>query len=346
VAPGGAAGAPVPPTAAATDDDGALPREIQKLAFEVAVRINRVTPVTPTSLVTMAMLGTGARALTLEEITATVASFVRFVEDRSLPTTEGVHLDTAAAVRSVLEALIRHKVVTAFTEGPEPVYQIAPDQQIAAAYYRNTIAHFFLTPAIAELALLEASEARSPGDPRPAITVFWDEVMELRDLLKHDFFFPDKDAHRREVADELARQDAAWERRIAEGSAAIQHLVAGFHPFTAHRVPRPFVDAYLVVADLLVGAGDRVIGDDRQLVGDALTLAKQYALRGLVSSNESASRVLLETGLRLAQGRRLDEAGPALAANRRAFARELADVARRVRSIEALSASRRAGLIE
>ncbi len=200
-------------------------------------------------------------------------------------------------------------------------------------------------PAIAELALLKAADERPPGDPRPAITVFWDEVFELRDLLKHDFFFAEKEAFRREVADELARHDPAWPDRLAEGPATVQHLVARFHPFSAHRVLRPFVDAYQVVADLLVGAGERVVGDDRQAVGDALSLAQQYALRGLVASTESASRVLLETGLRVAQGRHLDEAGPALAVRRRAFAAELADVSRRIRSVEALVASRRAGLI-
>src|SRR4029079_19273470 len=36
----------------------------EKIAFEVLHRINRVTPVTPTSLLTLALLGLGDRALT------------------------------------------------------------------------------------------------------------------------------------------------------------------------------------------------------------------------------------------------------------------------------------------
>ena len=43
---------------------------LQKLAFEVAVRINRSTPITPTSLLTLALLGTTDRSLTLEETRA------------------------------------------------------------------------------------------------------------------------------------------------------------------------------------------------------------------------------------------------------------------------------------
>src|SRR2546430_9335115 len=40
----------------------------EKIAFEVLHRINRVTPVTPTSLLTLALLGLGDRALTPAEI--------------------------------------------------------------------------------------------------------------------------------------------------------------------------------------------------------------------------------------------------------------------------------------
>src|SRR5262249_35810043 len=49
---------------------------LQKLAFEVSVRINRVTPITPTSLVTLALLGMGDRALTLHEIVAALRNLV------------------------------------------------------------------------------------------------------------------------------------------------------------------------------------------------------------------------------------------------------------------------------
>jgi glycerol-3-phosphate O-acyltransferase len=335
-------------------DDDTVPRDLQKLAFEVAVRINRVTPVTATSLVTMAMLGTGARALTVDEITEQVASFVAFVDARDLPTTPGLSLDTADAVHHVLDALVRHKVVTAFAEGPEPVYQIGPSQQLAAAYYRNTIAHHFLVAAIAELALLKVADvaaAQEDGGPEPARPldgVFWDEVMELRDLLKFEFFFSDKEAFRDEVAAEVERHDPVWEKRLARGAAEIHHTVSQFQPFTAHLVLRPFLDAYRVIADSLVGAGDRPAADDRHLLGDVLGLGKQYALRGLVASAESASRVLFESGLRLAHSRQLvdEPAEPGERAERRAaFARTVADALRRVRSIEALAASRQAGLI-
>jgi len=75
--------------------------------------------------------------------------------------------------------------------------------------------------------------------------------MRLRDLLKFEFFFADKEAFREELRAEVRLHDPDWERRVAEGPAAIQTLLRRFRPFSAHRVLRPFLEAYRVVVDAL-----------------------------------------------------------------------------------------------
>ena len=55
------------PSGEATAESEEESLAVQKLAFEVSVRINRATPITPTSLVTLALLGSGDRALSVEE---------------------------------------------------------------------------------------------------------------------------------------------------------------------------------------------------------------------------------------------------------------------------------------
>jgi len=100
---------------------------VQKLAFEVAVRINRVTPVTPTSLVTLALLGGGDRALSLDEVCATIANLLDFVERRNLPLTRTFDLTTQQGVQTALELLEANGVISCFSEGAEPVYRIGED---------------------------------------------------------------------------------------------------------------------------------------------------------------------------------------------------------------------------
>src|SRR5262249_2330732 len=153
-------------------------------------------------------------------------------------------LDEPAGVRRTLDALVENGVVTCFAEGPEAVYGIGPEKHLIASYYRNGIIHFFVNGAIAELALLRAAE---DGVADPAAE-FWDEAFRLRDLLKFEFFFTEKDAFREELAAEVRLHDPTWEARVAEGTAAIGALLRRFRPFSAHRVLRPFLEAYRVVA--------------------------------------------------------------------------------------------------
>src|SRR5262249_42227477 len=55
---------------------------LQKVAFEVAVRINRVTPVTATALVTLALLGVRDRALTLGQVRGVLEPLRGYLAER------------------------------------------------------------------------------------------------------------------------------------------------------------------------------------------------------------------------------------------------------------------------
>jgi len=336
-----------PPDPAAEPNADEQSIALQKLAFEVAVRINRATPITPTSLVTMALLGGVERALTVDEISTSLRNLVAYVGRRGLPVTGELGLDTPDGVRRALEVLVESGVVACFAEGQDSVYLIGAEQQMAAAYYRNTIIHFFVNGAIVELALLGAAE----DGARDSTAAFWDEAMRLRDLLKFEFFFADKDTFRAEVGAEIALHDPAWEETVAAGPEAIQGLVRRIRPLAAHRVLRPFLEAYRVVGDALARADPAIPVVEAAFLATCLGLGRQYALQRRIHSQESVSRVLFASALRLARNRELVEPGAAdpgatdLGARRRAFAEEIRRALRHIDVINALGAARRAGLI-
>jgi glycerol-3-phosphate O-acyltransferase len=314
---------------------------IQKLAFEVEHRINRVTPITPTSLIALALLGRGDRALSVPELVVALQNLVHYIRRRGLPTTVELGLESPTSVQRTLDALVANGVVTCYAEGPEAVYAIGPDQHLTAAYYRNTIVHFFVNAAIAEMALLAAADDRV--DHRRA--TFWDTAMRLRDLLKFEFFFADKERFRQEIGDEIALHDDKWESALARGPSAIQSVVRSFRPFSAHRVLRPFLHAYRVVADALVREKTDVALDQNAFLGRCMGLGQQYLLQRRIANAESVSKVLFETALRLARNRGLVEPAPDLAAKRQAFADDIRDAIRRTDAIDLLAQSRIAGLI-
>ena len=179
---------------------------LQKVAFEVSVRINRVTPATATALVTFALLGVRDRALTLGQVRRVLEPLRAYLAERGLPHSEAA-LRTETGVRRVLGALAEQHVVTAYAGGEEPVYAIERGQHLVAAFYRNSAIHHFIDRAVAELVLLSEPVDR------------WDEAMRLRDQLKFEFFFPDKVSYRAQLSAELERLDPGWE--TADGPAVL-----------------------------------------------------------------------------------------------------------------------------
>src|SRR6266487_2485696 len=306
------------------EDPDARRLALQKMAFEVAVRINRVTPVTATALVTLALLGVRDRALTLGQVRGVLEPLCSFLAERGLPYSGDV-LRTGTGVRQVLDALAQQNVVTLYTGGEEPVYAIERGQHLVAAFYRNSAIHHFVHRAIAELVLL-----RKPGDR-------WDEAMRLRDQLKFEFFFPDKASYREELGTELRRLHPSWES-VADGRAVLERA----RVLVASRVLRSFLDAQLVVAERLAAHPPGPPIAESGFLDECGGVGRQMLLQGRLHGPESLSRELFSSALKLAANQDLiGPGGEELARGRRAFAARLRDLVGRLIVIDEIDATSR-----
>jgi glycerol-3-phosphate O-acyltransferase len=315
----------------------------EKIAFEVLHRINRVTPLTPTSLLTLALLGIGDRALTPAEIRSVLDPLLDYVAVRKLPQAGTVDLATPGGLRPALDALVSTKVVTRFTGGVEPVYGIGENQHLVAAYSRNRIIHFFVTRAITELVLLHL--IRKPvGHPVEGDlgARAWAEALRLRDLLKYEFFFAAKPEFAEELRAELAILDPDWERKAADPNAIATGL-AELPLLLGHRVLGSFLEGYMVVADRLAAHPPGPV-DQNPFLDECLGVGRQYRLQQRIHSPESISKELFKNALSLAAGRGLladpgpdPEEAAHLARQREAFAAELREVVDRVDSLRRLA---------
>ncbi len=263
---------------------------LQKVAFEVAVRINRVTPVTATALVTLALLGVRDRALTLGQVRGVLEPLRGYLAERGLPYSREI-LDTGAGVQRVLGALAQQNVVTVYAGGEQPVYAIERGQHLVAAFYRNSAIHHFVDRAVAELVLLSAPDDR------------WDEAMRLRDQLKFEFFFPGKTSYRAVIQAELDRLDPTWET-VADGRAVLERSEL----LVANRVLRSFLDAQLVVAERLAARPPQDPVVDKEFLDECGGVGQQMLLQGRLHGPESLSRELFSGALKLAAN--LDLIGP------------------------------------
>ena len=323
----------------APDPDDRL--ALSKIAFEVAVEANHVTPITFPSLVTMRVLGSSHKALTEEEVVEDLRALLRWAETRNLRISKDFDRAYPDQMEGLLGIMIDEGIVTRYDEGPEIVYGIDLDQHPVASYYRNAVIHFFVNKAIIELALLKASENEGSG----ALDVFWSEVDQLRDLFKFEFFYAPTEEFHQQIRDELERYDADWQNLLAQGAAGFGQLLNAMTPLVSHVTLLTYAEAYSVVAALVARMEPTESLEQEDCVSEALKYGRQAYLQRRISSESSIGKELFKNGFKMLESRQLaDCSDPNVAENRMELARELRDLLRRLDLIRAIGVASRGTL--
>jgi glycerol-3-phosphate O-acyltransferase len=310
--------------------------QLEKVAFMVSDGINRITPVTASSLVTFALLGVRDRALTLDQVVRVTAPLLAYFESRAIagPLSE---LARPGAVKRALDALVRAEVVSCYAEGTEPVWSIKPGRHHVAAFYRNGAVHHLVNRAIVELAIIGLPDAL-PADG--LVEAAEEDALRLRDLLKFEFFFAEKPRFRAELAAELDLLEPDWREHVDTVDAATA-VLEGAGTLVAHRALRSFFDAQLVVARRLVAREPRQAIERDAFIKECLDVGRQMLLQGELHGPESVSAELYTAAIKLAANRDLIDAGrePVRVA-REQFLAEVSGTVARVVRVGALEASK------
>lgn len=270
--------------------------QAQKLAFEICNRIEHIIPITLTDLVTLVLLAANGRALDAEQIWRQAADIVELIERSDLPTAGDLRVKDVEELRNRLQSLTATGLLQCYSEGAAPVYMITPGRQLAAAYYRNTIVHYFLSGALAETAMADAGFDPSGQSFRKAL-------LGLRDLFKFEFTFKSKEVFRDEAVDFLNYRYPGWRSR---GNA----FPPGPPPLFGQGILRSFVEAYWILAGLLVKRGSRPVSAayESALIDTCLAHGEEMLLRKEITTEAALSRPLFATAIRLARYRALLDA--------------------------------------
>ncbi|CAN5812862.1 glycerol-3-phosphate 1-O-acyltransferase [soil metagenome] len=282
------------------------PLAVQKLAFEVMYRIGTVTPVTPTSVLAIVLLAARGNARDSDAIATESAALTRYIRRRDLPTTTTIDLSTPGAVELSMKSLVDNGLASCQTLSGRTVYWLETDEMLRASYYRNTVVHFFVGRGLAEVAL-----------SAPGLDEFWNDISDLRDLLKFEFFFAEKEEFRHQVSADLAGDVPDWEARVAGGKGRAIPL----DPAPASWAVRPLLDAYMIVADELVDLDGELVR--KEFLAACLVRGKLYCMEARVASGESVSLALFEGALLLAENRELLASVPGVKGERQRFANQV-----------------------
>jgi glycerol-3-phosphate O-acyltransferase len=315
--------------------------EIERIALDVEHRINRATPVTPTAVVSLALLGAD-RSLSISQVLATVQPLASYIAARNWAVAGAADLTNRSTIRWTLHQLVASGVVSVYDAGTEAVWGIGEDQHLVAAFYRNTAIHILVDRAIAEMALLAAAEnAATSVDGSVLPATVRDEALSLRELLKFEFLFSARAQFEKDLADEVRLIGPVEDTTKSAAAAEVRRLLESADLLLAHLVLRPFLDAYHIVADRLAAYEDESF-DEQAFLAECLQVGKQWELQHRIASAESRSMELFKTALRLARHRELVDGFnyPDIAERRRQFADEIATAIRRVNAIAELARTR------
>ena len=134
------------------------------------------------------------------------------------------------------------------------------EQSLEAAYYRNTIIHFFVNVGITELAIALGVVHQSAMDEDSIV----DRAMELRDLFKFEFFFDSKEEFDGQIRSEIDRYRVA----STADSNVVMVDVEAMLPAKSPVVLRPFLEAYYGVPSAAIRKRQACFGGPAQAVAE------------------------------------------------------------------------------
>jgi glycerol-3-phosphate O-acyltransferase len=297
---------------------------VTRLAHQVMSEINRVTAVTPGSLVATALLchsGRGVPHIALVDQCARLAALLGRLGARTTPSllrpsgelkTQSIRDAAVVYVRGALilqhvpgdtltgKARRRARIYT----GDDVIYTVPDDKRLLLDLSKNIIVHFFVDRALVSVAWLSLFAAgRGAGEP-PPIAELKDRVQSLSRLFKLEFIFradaPFEQIFEDTVADMIACGELSRAARAEQPQGAIDVGPGhdgldgrGWVSFYA-AVIKNFLEAYRIAARTarVLTRGPLA---EKDLTTRALRVGEQMFLGGEIERAEAVSRTVIST---------------------------------------------------
>ena len=222
-------------------DKNNLPR----FAFELINQASMITPVTTVSLVCHVLLNDFA--LTKQEIEFKVNKLMEFIGNKR----ENILLDRgnpiAVSIQKSLNLLQGARIVQKSRAGQRAQYSLSAQEYLPASYYANMAAGHLYHAAFVEMALVKIKDDTSKN----RIVHFWEEIMELRNLFKFEFFYTNKAKFSSEIEEELNRFDKNWRAIISDPKKDVSEILKKQNLYVSRALLLTYLEADKVVCHTL-----------------------------------------------------------------------------------------------
>ena len=259
----------------------------RELGLDIIRSINRVSLVTPISLVAAAILARHGKRFTQLQLTETATIILDALERRNVPVAPTLS-DPKNAIQDALTILVQWKVLTMVeATGPEEqaYYNADEDKKMELAYYKNSIIHFLVPRSFVAISLLAAKKnVLSKGE-------IVREYDFLRNLFRKEFVLEKN--QQTEAGATSVLQEFCDEGLIIPGedgaSFTITRLGLDRLPLWSNQI-KGFVESYWVSARaLLEETGKRAKKTER--LKNMKNLGLKYRKVGLLAFPEALSEI-------------------------------------------------------
>jgi len=193
----------------------------RKMGYEIALRINKVSVVTPFALVAAALLSHYRRGIAHGDLMNIIDEFMDYLERTGI-SFSSTFLRKERAVNEALSIFESSGYLTKMgfdeeeeedEEFSEIIYSVEDEHRLSLEYYKNTILHFFIP-----ISFVSASILSSDADSITLSQVI-DDYRFLRTLFWHEFIFDDEKDDMNEIRETL--------NYLANRGMVVHHAGAG-----------------------------------------------------------------------------------------------------------------------
>jgi len=159
----------------------------RKIGYEIELEINKVSVVTPFSLVASGLLSHDRRGISNDELTDILNEFYEFLSTRKVKFAATFE-HREKAITDALNIFVQSEIISRIEaeeeeeEMQEVVYSLDDKKRLSLEYYKNTILHFFVPLSFVATSMLESSEdvmslSRIMGDYKFLKRLLWNEFI-------------------------------------------------------------------------------------------------------------------------------------------------------------------------
>lgn len=206
----------------------------RKIGYEIVLEINKVSVVTPFSLVASGLLSHDRRGISLEDLTDVLNEFYEYLSTKKVKFA-ATFAHRERAIADALNIFVQSGIISKIEaeedeveEMQEVVYSLEDEKRLNLEYYKNNILHFFVPLCFVATSIINSNEdvmplSRIMGDYKFLKRILWnefifderkDDVDEVNDVLTY--------LHNRKMIISAERDSQIWIEVKGKGAAKIK----------------------------------------------------------------------------------------------------------------------------